>query len=62
MENLGNGRHLVHYLSERDGLVPFVVGLLQGLAKRFDCGLEILNQEEMDVPTGTHATFEVTVR
>lgn len=62
VENLENGRHRVHYVSEREGLVPFVVGLLQGLAKRFDCELKILNQEEMDVPTGTHATFEVKVR
>lgn len=62
VENLENDRYRVHYVSEREGLEPFVVGLLKGLAERFDCELDILNQENIEVPAGAHATFEITVR
>ena len=62
VETLGEDRHRVHYLSEREGLEPFVVGLLKGLAQRFDCELDILEQTDLEVPEGVHATFEITVR
>lgn len=62
VETLENDRHLVHYLSEREGMVPFVIGLLKGLAQRFDSELAILNQEDLETPEGVHATFEITVR
>lgn len=62
VETLEQGRHRVHYLSEREGLEPFVVGLLKGLAQRFECELEILEQEDVEVPAGTHATFEIRVQ
>ena len=62
IEPLEDDRYLVHYVSEREGMEPFVVGLLQGLAQRFNCELKILEQEDLDVPQGVHATFEVTIR
>ena len=33
---LDDGRHRIHYISTREGLTPFVVGLLKGLAMHFD--------------------------
>ena len=53
--------HLIHYVSKREGLVSFVVGLLKGLAARFDSEVTILSQTEVDVPSGTHAIFEVRI-
>jgi hypothetical protein len=37
----GDGSLLLHYYSERPGLAPMVVGLLEGLAERFQTPLEI---------------------
>jgi guanylate cyclase soluble subunit beta len=51
--------HLVHYVSKRDGLTPFVVGLLKGLAVRFDSEIDILSQTDVDVDQGTHTIFEI---
>lgn len=62
VESLGENRHRIHYISKRQGLTPFVVGLLKGLAARFDTDLEILSQESMPVSSGEHTVFEVTVR
>ena len=55
-------RHVIHYISQRDGLIPFVIGLLKGLARRFDSELEIHSVEELEHETGTYALFEVSVR
>jgi hypothetical protein len=54
-------RHLIHYVSHREGLTPFVVGLLKGLAKRFDSELTIMSQTEMEVDQGAHTVFEVEI-
>ncbi len=53
--------HKIHYLSQREGLTPFVVGLLKGLAIRFECKLSILDQEEVDVEQGAHTIFHVEI-
>ena len=62
VEELGDQRYRIHYISVRKGLVPFVVGLLRGLSLRFTSELEIHSQEEVDVDEGTHAIFEISVR
>ena len=51
--------HQIHYLSKRKGLTPFVVGLLKGLAIRFEHTLNILEQTEVEVEQGTHTIFQV---
>lgn len=51
--------HKIHYISKRKGLTPFVVGLLKGLAIRFDHNLTILEQYDVDVEMGTHTVFQV---
>ena len=62
VEPLGDGRHRIHYVSKREGLVPFVDGLLKGLAERFESELEVLDLEMLDVESGTHAVYEVSVK
>jgi heme-NO-binding protein len=54
-----DGGHQIHYISKRKGLTPFVVGLLKGLAIRFEHTLTILDQCEVDVEQGTHTIFQV---
>jgi len=54
-------RHLINYVSQREGLGPFVVGLLHGLANRFECKLTILSQSALEVDKGTHIVFEVLI-
>ena len=36
MEPVSDGVVRVHYISERPGLAPFVIGLLSGVGKRFN--------------------------
>lgn len=62
VEDLGDQRYRIHYISQRQGLITFVVGLLNGLAQRFGNELEIHHREELDLDEGTHAIFEVSVR
>ena len=62
VESLDGDRHRVHYISKRQGLTPFVVGLLKGLARRFDSNLEFHSQRALPVASGEHTVFEVTVR
>jgi guanylate cyclase soluble subunit beta len=62
VESVGEGRHRIHYISKREGLVPFVDGLLKGLAEHFDTELEVLDIKLLDVDAGTHAVYEVSVR
>ena len=62
VESLEGGRHRIHYISKRQGLTPFVVGLLKGLARRFDSELEFHSQQALVVTSGEHTVFEVTVR
>ena len=38
-EEMPDGNHRLHYISNRDGLAPMVIGLLQGMAK--ECGVGI---------------------
>jgi hypothetical protein len=54
-----NNTHKIHYVSQRKGLISFVVGLLKGLATRFGHDLIILDQCDLDVDKGTHTVFQV---
>lgn len=62
VESLEPPRYRIHYISKRKGLIPFVDGLLKGLAIRFGSELEIHDCNELDVEEGTHAVYEVSVR
>ena len=53
--------HTVIYRSTRAGLVPFVVGLLKGLATRFNCELNILSIKKITTEVGTEAEINITI-
>lgn len=53
-EALDDGSSILHYRSEREGLAPMVIGLLEGMAKRFEVKLEI---EQIDDAADGHARF-----
>ncbi|MDA9580790.1 heme NO-binding domain-containing protein [Luminiphilus sp.] len=56
----GDGKDVeILYLSERVGLTPFVEGLLQGLAQRFNQPMEIMGIEPQSVETGEKTLFKV---
>ncbi|MAB82882.1 MAG: heme NO-binding protein [Phycisphaerae bacterium] len=42
----------LHYISEREGLEDLVIGLLHGLAERFELTLEIIQDESKSEQTG----------
>ncbi|QFU77163.1 guanylyl cyclase [Halioglobus maricola] len=62
IESIDEKHHRVHYISQREGLTPFVVGLFKGLADHFSCELEIQSQEPVGVDRGEHTVFEVTLQ
>lgn len=59
VESAGGNEHRIHYISQRQGLTPFVVGLLSGLSQHFGNELEILEQTAVPVDSGEHTVFRV---
>ena len=56
----GDGKDVeILYLSERIGLTPFVEGLLQGLAQRFNQSMEIMGIEPQVAESGEKTLFKV---
>jgi guanylate cyclase soluble subunit beta len=53
--------YVVHYISKRNGLTPFVTGLLKGLATRFSTTLTILEVTEHEVEQGSHTSFRLAL-
>jgi hypothetical protein len=49
----------VHYRSSRHGLVPFVIGLLRGLGKRFGQDLTIQHLQAASAQSPVHEVFKV---
>lgn len=47
-EALPDGSSILHYHSDRPGLAPMVVGLLQGLAKRYQVHLDVEQLADLD--------------
>jgi len=45
VEEDGEGGLLLHYISDREGLAPLVIGLVEGLAERFEERVEIIHDE-----------------
>lgn len=50
---------LLHYMSDRDGLAPFVVGLLEGLGQRFHTAVGV-EHVEARTPQSKRDVFRVT--
>lgn len=61
IEQLGDTQYRLHYESSRKGLTPFVVGLLNGLTRRFDAELAIESQHDEPAGDGTHTIFALTI-
>lgn len=61
VEENGN-LHDIHYVSQREGLTPFVTGLLKGLGVRFETEVTILSQQSVEVETGEHTVFTVELK
>lgn len=59
LEENGDGTHLLHYRSSRQGLTPFVIGLLKGLAIHFNTKLGISVVAEALSAAGQHTTFSL---
>ena len=62
VEPVGDDVYRIHYISQRQGLSSFVVGLLHGLSQRFNHDMEIREQIPMPVDDGEYTVFEVLVR
>ena len=61
IEPVADCRYRLHYESSRKGLTPFVVGLLRGLAVRFDAKLTIESQQDEPAGEGTHTVFGLEI-
>ncbi len=59
-KDAGDGRYTLHYTSERDGLGPMVVGLLKGLAKRFEIEAKIKHRARKADGTD-HDEFDIEI-
>jgi hypothetical protein len=59
-ERRADGDHRLHYRSFRPGLAPMVVGILRGLAERFDSEVEVAHLAEASEPG--HDVFSIRVR
>ncbi len=61
IEHIADNRYRLHYESTRKGFTPFVVGLLKGLAERFDAALTIEAQHDEPAGDGTHTIFALEI-
>ena len=61
LERNEDGIHFLHYRSNRQGLTPFVIGLLKGLAIHFNTALDIAVAAEESSDAGQHTIFRLTV-
>jgi guanylate cyclase soluble subunit beta len=61
VERLGAGECRVHYYSVREGLSPFVTGLLYGIGEYFDENLEIHSIQAGAKDGGEHSVFHVSI-
>lgn len=55
-EPLDDGSSILHYRSEREGLSPMVLGLLKGLARRFEVDIQV---EQLESESPGHDRFHV---
>ena len=62
LENTTHNTHLLHYRSSRQGLTPFVIGLLKGLAIHFKTPIDISIEQETLSPEGQHTVFRIRER
>ncbi len=61
VEPQDDGTALVDYISTREGLTPFVEGLLDGIALRFGTTIEVLSITPVPVDSGEHTRFHLRI-
>ena len=59
VEDVSDTEYRIHYLSEREGLAPMVLGLVKGLAKRFGQSIEVV---QVQLKADVHGEDVFTVR
>jgi len=52
---------VVRYSSNREGLTPFVVGILEGLGKRFGTSIKVDSIEPVEVPEGEQSNITISM-
>lgn len=62
VEDNPDGSYLLHYISTREGLTPFVRGLLKGLSSRFSQQLVVISEKVVEVDQGNHTVFHVELQ
>lgn len=61
LERINDQTARLHYRSHREGLAPFVFGLLHGLAEHFNAEAQIAQLEDKGAGA-EHDVFEITIR
>jgi len=61
LSRLSGNHYELDYVSQREGLESFVIGLIKGLAIRFGSKVEFLSQRDETVTSGSHTVFEVWI-
>jgi len=61
LERLSDHHARLHYRSQRQGLTPFVSGLIKGMEQRFNVSINVESTEEVAVSEGEYTIFEITV-
>jgi guanylate cyclase soluble subunit beta len=52
---------VVRYSSNREGLTPFVIGILEGLGKRFGTSITVSSIEPVEVPRGEQSNITISM-
>ncbi len=61
VQRLSDTRAILNYVSARNGLVPFVVGLLAGMQHRFGVEIHIQKIEMLDCDSGDKAKLHIEI-
>jgi len=62
LERLSSDRARLHYRSSRQGLTPFVNGLIKGMEERFKISIEIKLIESVEVAEGEYTIFDIVIQ
>ena len=62
IERIGDRECRLHYFSIREGLTPFVNGLLEGLGEYFDEDIKIHSIQPREISSGEHTEYHLTTK
>lgn len=61
IKELGDDIYEIHYISTREGLCYFVVGLIKGVGKRFNKAIEIIDFRQLECESGEEWLYTIRV-